>query len=613
MPEAELAALLEATKSLPLLPPVDAPEWRAAQENPELMRWMGPVLELAEREAQAPTMPPLTDELYAHFGQTGDRLTFERVYFERRRQLGRAAIRVLFAGPERRAETLPVLVRRMEEMLAEESWALPAHCWSSDNGKDPMTLDLFAAETANVLAELVTVFGPLLPPELVERLYTRLEVQVFENYLHGEFPHWKGSTHNWNAVCHQGTLGAALAMERDMGRLARSLTLAGELLPHFLRGFGADGSTSEGPGYWSYGYGRFVELNAQLEVRTGGALTIFGENPLIRRIAEFGPALVLRGGQFVNFADGGRRGRLSCSLLAYLGERFAMPALSAEAALGYRQAVDDGPALDGQRFDFFHLDRFILRFPQNLEAAPAPVVPKDQFFPDYGAVVARGEDAQGNYWEFAAKGGHNEEHHNHNDCGSYILNINGEALITEIGAPEYVRAFFKAETRYDFLAARSLGHSVPLVNGVEQHVGRQFAARVLNCEIRPERVHFAVELAGAYPPEALCRSLVRTFTWDRVAGVITVEDAFELEKKGDVRTCVIFEAPGEVEINGTACQIRGESATLSIAPLPGTQILTLEPDQYMNHSGREVAINRLRLGHAEPGRSGKLGYSIRLA
>src|SRR5438128_2726457 len=81
-----------------------------------------------------------------------------------------------------------------------------------------------------------------------------------------------------NAVCHQGVPGAALAVEDDLDLLAALLASAEECLRIFLGGFGADGSTSEGPSYWSYGFGRFAELNRQLETATNGAFSFFGNS-----------------------------------------------------------------------------------------------------------------------------------------------------------------------------------------------------------------------------------------------------------------------------------------------------------------------------------------------
>lgn len=70
----------------------------------------------------------------------------------------------------------------------------------------------------------------------------------------------------------------------------------------------------------------------------------------------------------------------------------------------------------------------------------------DAFFPNLGLWVVRGRDETGSLWELAAKGGHNDEHHNHNDVGSFILNIDGVPMLTEIGAREYVKDFSRRKS-----------------------------------------------------------------------------------------------------------------------------------------------------------------------
>src|SRR5690606_32863325 len=109
---------------------------------------------------------------------------------------------------------------------------------------------------------------------------------------------------NWNAVCHQGVLGAALAIEDDHALVARLLARAAKCLPVFIYGFGDDGSTSEGPGYWSYGFGWFTELNAQLEHRTAGHLSFFVGDVNNARSSRFETLMSFSDGHYVNFSDG---------------------------------------------------------------------------------------------------------------------------------------------------------------------------------------------------------------------------------------------------------------------------------------------------------------------
>lgn len=614
LPEQELAAIFAETAGRPALPLLGDVAWTRAAASPATQAWLRPLLARADAEAAEP-MPELTDELYASFFKTGVRLTFDRLYFERRRRLGRAAMAVLMGGEEARAPRLASFLRKLEDVLGEDSWTVPAHVWKEPSGRDPMHIDLFCAECANNFAELLAVFEAVVPAPLAARIRERLRTRIFQNFIERAEPHfWESSTMNWNAVCHQGVLGAALAVCDDPALLARMWARAQPGLPRYLDGFGEDGATSEGPGYWSYGFGWFTELNAQLERRTRGRLSLFEGDEKIGRIARFASRMTLAKGQLVNFSDGSRAARLSPSLLACLGERLDDPVLRAEGVSLYRHVAEEGIDLEELRRDFFNFSRLALRAPsaEALAAAAEPERP-DVFFPDYGAVVARGRDASGRLWEFAAKAGHNDEHHNHNDCGSFLLQLDGAPALLEIGAPEYVHGFFSPDKRYTFLAARSLGHSVPLVNGVEQGAGREFSATVLRVEVGGDRVEFVVDLTRAYPAEAGCRRLVRTFVFEKNAGRLTVTDEFELAAPGVVESVVICGADAERAGAGVNLA-EGGAATPMLGPLDGTRLVAWENCDYSDHLGRPARVRRGRLAAAAgPALSGKIGYLVRVS
>jgi hypothetical protein len=561
--------------------------------------------ERAETVAIEP-LPVLTDEHYAIFFKTRERLTFETIYFERRRRLAAVAMMVLAGDAEDRRRFTPALIEKIADIMREESWTLPAHAWNEPTGKDPYKIDLFAAETANLMGELLNLFGELIPKELADRIRHRLHDQIFENYLHprSEFT-WNRLPMNWNAVCHQGVIGAALALEVDAGLLGELLAPAAASLRVFLSGFGADGSTSEGPGYWAYGFGRFAELNDQIETATSGALSLFGDSEHIRRIAQFAPALAFSNRHLVNFSDGGHDGGPPSALLAYLGDRLGLPVLQQESAASFLHEAEQGINLRSKDGEVFNLTRLFLRCPVSLDGAKEPARP-DIFFVDYGAVVARGTDDRGNLLEFAAKAGHNAEHHNHNDCGSFILNVNGHPAIMEIGSPEYVGDYFSSdETRYTFLAARSLGHSVPLVNGCEQRAGSEFAAKVLACELGANEVKFVVDLTNCYPAEARCRKLTRTFLFEKKAGRLRVRDDFELESPGSVESMLI--SPTAADGLGRIDTCGGE---VQLATGPDTRFSGSEACSYHDHGGKERRIHRLSLRPAKTESAGTIQFDI---
>ena len=592
-----IEAVLAGAPRVTLLPPLGSPEWVRAAANPNVQRLLGPLRAQAEKEFAEP-LPELTDDLYAGFHRNGERLSFENVYFERRRRLARVAISLLLSLNDDpwRQRFLDSLVRKMTAVFEEVSWALPGHI-RDISGKDPANIDLFCAETANLMAELLDLFGAVLPEDLPRRVRERLQHGVFEIYhSHQDWLGWAGADHNWNAVCSQGVLGAALSQVDDPRYLAEMLVLARRGLPFYLGGFGGDGGTSEGPVYWDYGFGWFAVLNEQLEKRTGGRLSLVEGNNKILEIANFGPRMSLGGGKVVNFSDCAAETVLRPSTLSYLGERLDAPLCRRAAEDSYRQLLTSGLELDAQRNDLFFLARALLRCPDNVHGQ-SDGIPEDFYFPELAVVVAHGLDRWGNHWDFAAKAGHNHEHHNHNDCGSYLLNINGERMAVEIGAPEYVKDFF-GPRRYEFLAARTLGHSLPVINGAEQRSGSEydesgprFTSGVLGCHLDDGRVEFSLDATKSYPDRAKCKKFTRTFVFEKMAGRLTVADRLELAEAESLETAVISIHP--VEHLPDCAVIRTGGLALAVRPDADTIIAGVGKHSYHLHDGTPSFVHRI--------------------
>lgn len=591
--------------------------WREAFANAALAPLREAILGRERAERDEP-LPELTDALYRDCAATGNRLNFEKVYFERRRRLGRCAAALLAAGPGAEASLRAAFVAKLESIFSEASWALTAHVYHNPTGRDPRVLDLFAAETAVTLAECVAIFGDLVPDGLRAGIRERLRRDVFENYLAGDF-FWLRITNNWNAVCHQGVLGAAMALEEDAELLARMWTKALAALPRFLEGFGADGASSEGPSYWDYGFGWFSRLNRQLEARTGGELSLFEGHEKIRAIAGYGPAMCLRGGALVNFADCAPGAALRASTLADLGERLGDASCLAQAGANYARLAGGPVALDAQRPDFlcwvrafFHARA--IRFGEATAMAGAPAA-ADAFFPSLGVWVARGRDGAGHEWELAAKGGRNDEHHNHNDLGSFILNVDGVRLIAEIGLPEYTAAYF-SPARYEFLAARTLGHSLPIINGREQAAGGEFFAVVRRGDTGALVAEFEAELAGAYPAEANCEGFSRRLVLDKAGGVCAWRDTIRLRAPGAVESAVIVlgsEDDGVVIESPEVLLIRRGGLALELRVEGGAGWLRVETHGYAAPDGAPAVCRRAVLGWpADGGAPGRVVFESRV-
>ncbi|MGC3991131.1 MAG: heparinase II/III family protein [Chthoniobacteraceae bacterium] len=507
------------------------------------------------------------------------------------------------------AEWMASMVVKAGAVMEEYSWALPAHI-NSPSGKDPMHLDLFAAETAILMAELLDLFNVLLPETLVTGIRQRLRREMFENYANRHEDFWwaKAST-NWNAVCHRGVLGSALAVEQDLDLVARIFMLSRKYLPIYLRGFGQDGACAEGPSYWQYGFGSFALLNEQLEIRSGGELSLFEEDSRIREIARYGPRISLSNFHFVNFADCPREGALNPALLTYLGERLDDDMLRAHGYRGYMRLAEMGVNPEATRCDLTYLTRLVLNCPRE-HSAERTIEPEDTYFRDFEILVAHGRDKGGIMWEFAAKGGNNAEQHNHNDCGSYLLNLNSEPFIIELGAPEMTRSFLK-QHRYDHLAARTMGHSLPIINGVEQAAGPQYVARMLSCEMSEDHADFSLDLSACYPISANCNDLVRSFYLDKKKGRLRVKEFYELTVANSYETAIITDLP--IRRLEMSVVIMGDKCSLQVVPFELTTVDRVEEHEFRDHSGQTKKISRIVLRPERLGEQKFVGYEFVIA
>ena len=586
----QIAAVLRQATPAPLLPPQGSPAWAEVAARPSLKPWIERLRVQAEAE-RGQSLPELTDELYARFRGDGNRNAFQAPYFDRRNRLGRAALcALLFPGE---AQWLEETVRVARGIMEETSWALPAHI-GSPTGKDPDCIDLFSAETAEEFGSLVILFGGALPTDLVQSIKTRVRTQTVDNFRNAysaaenrpATAHWVKGPGNWNAVCHQGVMGATLYMAEDADVVADVLHKTAHDLTYYLASFTSDGGCSEGPGYWNYGFGRFSWLNQQIETYTHGALSLMDGNPLLREIAAFARRLSIEGGRMINFADCVAFGMPDAALSAYLGERLQDAASRQQAQISYAHALTK-PI--GDRL--FGLLRFALYCPPQVEAAAHPAT-EDWYYPDLGVIIAGGSDPR-HRMVFAAKGGHNSELHNHNDCGSFVFYQNGAAMASEIGAPEYTRQLFGPE-RYTQLATGSFGHSVPVINGCQQPAGLRYAARVLNSELSPTEARFALDLTGAYPDEADCAQAQRTFLFDKINLSLHITDTFVLTQARSLETAIITEAEATMQPDGSAL-IRINDQLMHLVPTPGTTISVIQTHTYSNQAGQPQSIRRLVL------------------
>jgi len=510
-------------------PITDRQAWQAVAKAPQFKR----VVSEAERLMAQP-IPETTDELYLEFSQTGNRTRYQRVWSQRH---SRVPALVLAECIENRGRFLPAIEEAIRAVCEEKTWVYPAHDRSLRNFKgEAIEIDLGSAATSWNLATADYWLGDKLGQKTRDLVHSELERRCFapfESYVQKGEPRlwWATGTNNWNAVCLAGVTGAAVANIESPPRRAFFVAAAEKYVQYFLKGFTPDGYCSEGLGYWNYGFGHYVLLAETIHQATAGRVDLL-EEPSVRRIARFGVRMEVLPGVYPAFADCHVSSRPDTRLTAFLSRRFAW-GLDAIEQRGLLLA--GGPSSSLFTLGLYGCENSAS---QVAAAASAPEQPLRDWFPDAGILICRPRPGNERGLGVALKGGHNAEHHNHNDVGSFVVALAGKTPLVDPGSEVYTARTFSGE-RYQSGVLNSFGHPVPMVAGELQAKGRSAAAKVVEAEFTDEQDTLVLDLSAAYKVEGL-KKLQRSFVFSRKgAGRLVVIDEVELASPQSFATALV--------------------------------------------------------------------------
>ncbi|MGQ9591046.1 MAG: heparinase II/III domain-containing protein [Planctomycetota bacterium] len=526
---AEIAGLLPESPVGVGRPASDRAAWERLASLPS---WRNAVRE-GERLLGRP-MPPLTDEAYLDYSKTGNRTRGERAIGERRAHLGRL---VLAECAEAKGRFLPAIEEAIRSTCEEKSWVLPAHDGDLRNFTGRvLDIDLASSALSWTLATACWWLGDRLSEETRRRVAEELERRTFrpyESFLETGQPQmgWVTGTNNWNAVCHAGVNGAAQAAIAWRERRAFYAAAAEKHMAPFLSGFTADGYCSEGIGYWNYGFGHYAFLAESLRRLTDGKVDLFGRKD-IRPIALFARRMEILPGIYPAFADCSPSARPDGRLLALL-----------EVRLGMDLGAEDMPGLAAPAANLFGVGIYGF-LPEGADVRPPSSAPPElrSWFPDAGILIARPAPGAGRALGVALKGGHNAEHHNHNDVGSFVVAIAGETPIFDPGSETYTARTFSVR-RYESAVLNSFGHSVPRVAGKLQRTGRRAEGKVLAVDFSDREDVLRLDIASAYEVPELAK-LEREFRFSREgSGALAVRDEVAFSEAKEFEIALILSRP----------------------------------------------------------------------
>ena len=502
---------------------------------------------------------------YLDYARDGNRSRYEDVHFRRRGMLASLA---LAECVENQGRYLDEIANGIWLICEESSWCLPAHIGAQRAGsglpdtREPI-VDLFSAETSALLAWVDDLLGARMDavsPLIRPRVRREIDARVLTPCLERDDFWWMGFTpsevNNWNPWINSNWLASALLVEADPERRVAAVAKSVRSLDRFLGPYPRDGGCDEGPSYWGRAGASLLDCLELLYSATDGRVDVYGE-PLVREIGRFIYRVQIEGRYFVNFSDASAIVSPPPAVVYRYGQRTGDADMM---ALGAWLAVDQD--LPHPREDRMGSLGRVLPALFSLgeigAVEPQQPLPRDVWLDEVEVMVARDQAGSSVGLYVAAKGGHNDESHNHNDVGNFLVYIGGRPLLVDVGVETYTRKTFSAE-RYDIWTMQSAYHSLlPAIDGVQQAPGRSFAARDADYAADERSARFSLDIAGTYTPEAKLQSWRRTITLHRGQDVEVVDSYVLEEPAGEIALSLL--TPCEVDVETAGRVVLSESA-----------------------------------------------------
>ncbi len=504
---------------------------------------------------------------FAQFRGNGNRVGYEGLNFGKRRQLAALVMAEIVEGQGR---FMTDIIDGLGSFCEETWWGIPAHYGPNIPLTEDQTVDLFNAETASLIAWTRYMLQSQLDqfsPRLCQRLDREIERRILKPAVEKDY-WWKKAGMNWNPWICSNWLTCVLICEKDEARRAEAIGQIVKATQAFIDAYPDDGGCDEGAGYWDRAAASMFEVlrlmsNEQLvmsnydyltsaETSTDSAsksnhnysLLITNYSLKIKRMASYAYKTYIGSDYCITFADAHDNRAIQQVNIVYPFGLFIGDKTMQQfgAYLGRQRHVLEAPAeLYDRSGNFPTLGRelmFLRHIREFMAEEPREPLLKDVWLADLQIMTAR----RGPYY-VAMKGGHNDESHNHNDVGSFIVYTSPDPskgvtpLFIDAGVGEYTSKTFSRE-RYTIWTMQSAYHNLPQINGCDQKEGKQYAAKVVSH--KPGQL--TLDIAGAYPEQATVKRWRRTV---KVAtSGITVTEDYELgEYRQPTRLMLMTVAP----------------------------------------------------------------------
>lgn len=502
---------------------------------------------------------------YLEFERSGNRVVMERPFNDNNQAIVKLMLAELAEGKGRFVDQLINGVFHTCEMT---SWALSAHLITQPTHRALPTptyplIDLTAGDLGGLLSWVYYFMHDefdKVDPEISRRLYNELDERIMKPYLENDSFWWmavnyKGQMlNNWNPWCNSNCLMTFMLLENDPDRLSKAVYRSMQSVDKFLNYVHSDGACEEGPSYWGHASGKCLDYLVLLDWITGGKVSIF-DNPQIKAMGEYIARSYVGNGWVVNFADASAKGGGDPFLIFRYGK-----AVDSDLMKQFAAMLNNGRKISFAGRDLFRIFESFIINKDLSEYQQEYTGDRYTWYPETEFYYVRNNKAF-----LAAKGGYNDESHNHNDAGSFSLWVNDMPIMIDAGVGTYTRQTFSSE-RYTIWTMQSNYHNLPIINGIPQKNGRKYKAT----DVKASRKGFSANIATAYPEEAGVKTWIRSY--EMKSGELTVNDRFELDEVkseniinfltwGDV---VIKDGKVEISVNEVKAQVKYDNRKFDV-------------------------------------------------
>lgn len=547
---------------------------------------------------------------YIEFERSGSREIMEKPFDDN----NMAIVDLLMAElAEGKGRFMPQLINGVFHTCEMTSWALSAHLITQKVHRSlpdhrEQLIDLTSGDLSSMLAWtyyfLHTEFDKV-NPSISARLRHELEERTIKPYMNEENYYWWQAfratpttmVNNWNPWCNSNVLQTMMLLENDPAQLAAGVYRTMQSVDRFLNYVHADGACEEGPSYWGHAGGKLFDYLNLLSEVTGGQISLF-DNPMIKSIGEYISRSYVGDGWVVNFADASAKGGGDASLIYRFGKAVDSREMMQFAAMMNKNKI-------ARNRDLYRTLKALEVREELAATEPAHIRPAHTWYPETEFCYLK--DKSGLF--FAAKGGYNDESHNHNDAGTFSLWMKNTPIFIDAGVGTYTRQTFSSE-RYSIWTMQSNYHNLPMINGVPQKYGRRYKATEVKYNKKGNS--FSANIATAYPEEAKVDKWIRSYTLKN--GKLLVADRFSLKEATD-KNVLHFMTWGKVDasVSGkVSIEVNGQKAVLEYNPSQleaGIETVTLTDPRLSGVWGEQ--IYRVTLTAKALTQNGTYSYTIK--